>query len=1454
MAGEEDPKKSKTGETSGGTIDHSSPYYLHPSDYPKQLHVNDILTDNNYSDWSQEMENFLFAKNKFEFVDGTIKKPEKGSTNYMPWMRCDAMIKGWLTTAMEKNIRSSVKYASTASEIWSDLLERFGKESAPRAYELKQKVATSRQDGASVSTYYTHLRSLWDETQSIQPLPRCVCDGCSCDIGKKMIDYQEKERLYEFLMGLDADFTVIKTQILATKPPPSLGTAYHMVAEDERQRAISTDKRTPPESAAFKASQKRDHSTFNQPKERSYPKNIRDNKESKENEYCTECRKNGHRREGCFKIIGYPEWWPGKKGEKIKPKAAYAESDSSPIQGLTNEQYQLFIKHFSGTSDDEATGRIANMAGKNGLEGEWIIDSGCTEHITHLPDILKNKERISFESPVVIPNGEAIPVKGRGECTLPGGVKINGVLYVPNFNCNLVSVSRISKDLQCVVSFFPDFCVMQGLRTRNLIGAGRCQGGLYRIGMIKERRAMATTVDTWHKRLGHASKGKLSRVNFFKSNSVELSNEICDSCAKAKLARTPFPISMIRSNVIFDLIHCDIWGGYRIPSYTKANYFLTIVDDFSRAVWVFLIKHKSDASKCLVNFYKMVEVQFGKQIKKVRCDNGGEFTSNTMIEFYNKNGILLETTCPHTPQQNGVVERKHRHLLETARALRFEANLPKRFWGECILTAAYIINRLPSKVIKNKTPYEIVWNQTPEYSHMKVFGCLVYFKNTNMKGDKFEEKGKPGVFLGYPTGTKGYKVYDIENKRITVSRDVLFCEESFPFKNIKIDENYNDEHHVKNQDCLCHERHTSAQTTEPTNSEDQQAHNSKDILIDELVDNKSGTLETQNEEGPNSMETKSHDNQDFMNEYVQGDEPRGQTETRSRRQKSQPKHFDDYIVKLPPSVNHKRPASNQEASTVHPISNFVSYENFSNNHKAFLTAITSNDEPKSFKQASQDERWQQAMQQEIKALEKNGTWILTDLPKGKRAIDSKWVYKIKYKPNGEVERYKARLVAKGFTQVEGVDYHDTFAPVAKLVTVRTLLAIATKKNWMIHQLDVNNAFLHGDLDEEVYMKIPQGFSQENETRVCRLQKSLYGLKQASRNWYHKFTTFLLNLNFRQSKADHSLFTYGKEESFIAILIYVDDVIIAGNDFQRIKDTKMQLNEAFSIKDLGPLKYFLGIEVAKTSDGLVLSQRKYTLDILEDSGMMGCKPSPFPIEQNLNLDKGENETQVDAGQYRRLVGRLLYLQATRPDITYAVNILSQFVADPRRNHMEAVNRVLRYLKGTPGQGIRLPRAGEPVLSAFSDSDWLGCPNTRRSRTGYLLMLGGAPISWKTKKQSVVSRSSAEAEYRAMAFTVSEILWVRWLLKDFWVTIDTPTALFCDNQAARHIANNPVFHERTKHVEMDCFFVRERVESKEILPMPIDSKIQVADLLTKGLGTQRLQFLLGKMGITNLHAPP
>ncbi|XP_024969266.1 uncharacterized protein LOC112508757 [Cynara cardunculus var. scolymus] len=303
----------------GNTIDPNSPYYLHCSDYPRQMQVNDVLFDSNYGDWVQEMKNFLFAKNKIGFVNGSIKRPEEESAQYMLWMRCDAMIKGWLTTAMEKDIRSSIKHANTAAEIWADLEERFGKESAPRAYELKQTLTTTALNGASVSVYYTKMRGLWDAIQTVSPTPYCTCGRCTCDAGKRLNEAKEKERLYELLMGLDNEFATIKTQILASKPTPTLGTAYHLVAKDEQQRAIAATRRPIHEAAAFQSfDQNRREGTNDSTPQR----NKGGTKEARRNgndevENCTFCGRTRHNKDGCFKRIGYPEWWPGK-GKKEK--------------------------------------------------------------------------------------------------------------------------------------------------------------------------------------------------------------------------------------------------------------------------------------------------------------------------------------------------------------------------------------------------------------------------------------------------------------------------------------------------------------------------------------------------------------------------------------------------------------------------------------------------------------------------------------------------------------------------------------------------------------------------------------------------------------------------------------------------------------------------------------------------------------------------------------------------------------------------------------------------------------------------------------------------------------------------------------------------------------------------------------------------------------------------------
>ncbi|KAE8708351.1 Detected protein of unknown function [Hibiscus syriacus] len=511
----------------------------------------------------------------------------------------------------------------------------------------------------------------------------------------------------------------------------------------------------------------------------------------------------------------------------------------------------------------------------------------------------------------------------------------------------------------------------------------------------------------------------------------------------------------------------------------------------------------------------------------------------------------------------------------------------------------------------------------------------------------------------------------------------------------------------------------------------------------------------------------------------------------------------------------------------------------------FLSSV----EPKTYIEAIKNPEWIKAMNEEILALESNNTWSLVPLPSNKTPIGSKWVYRIKYNSNGEVERFKARLVAKGYTQREGVDYVETFSPVAKMVTVRTVLALASIHQLPLFHMDVYNAFLQGDLVEEEYMSLPEGFCSQGETRVCRLQKSLYGLKQASRQWNMKLREALLLAGYSESKFDYSMFTKSQGSKVVIMLIYVDDLLITGNDNGLIEELKGILNKNFKMKDLGELRYFLGLEILRSAKGIIISQRKYALELIEETGLGGARPAATPLEQNKRLTS-EDELLKDKTSYQRLIGKLIYLTNTRPDIAYSIQLLSQFMQQPRKLHLDAALRVVRYIKSSPGQGVLLSAVSQCQLQAFCDSDWATFPMTKRSVTGFCVKLGDSLLSWKSKKQNTIARSSAEVEYRSMAMTVAEIVWLTTLLNELGFNNTGPAKLMCDNKAALQIAANPVFHERTKHIEIDCHFVQEKIQEGIIKTEYVKTTDQQADILTKALGVQQHEYLSSKLGLINI----
>jgi hypothetical protein len=386
------------------------------------------------------------------------------------------------------------------------------------------------------------------------------------------------------------------------------------------------------------------------------------------------------------------------------------------------------------------------------------------------------------------------------------------------------------------------------------------------------------------------------------------------------------------------------------------------------------------------------------------------------------------------------------------------------------------------------------------------------------------------------------------------------------------------------------------------------------------------------------------------------------------------------------------------------------------------------------------------------------------------------------------------------------------------------------------------------------MDLPPGYGTNPPTSlVCKLKKSLYGLKQSPRAWFGRFTQSMHQFGYKQSNSDHTLFFKHRKGRLTVLIIYVDDMVITGDDLEEIDRLQQQLASEFEMKDLGNLKYFLGIEVARGRDGIFLCQRKYVLDLLAETGMLDCKPISTPIEQNHHLAEYPDQTPTNQSRYQRLVGRLIYLSHTRPDVAYAVSVVSQFMHNPSECHMDAVLRILRYLKSTPGKGLMFSKHNHLEVSGYTDADWAGCINDRKSTSGYFTFVGGNLVTWRSKKQKVVARSSAEAEYRGMAHGVCELLWLRNLLRDLGFKPKQAMNLFCDNKAAIDISHNPVQHDRTKHVEVDRHFIKEKLEAKLIALPFVPTEEQLADILTKAVSSKVFHNALGKLDIRNMYAP-
>ena len=777
-------------------------------------------------------------------------------------------------------------------------------------------------------------------------------------------------------------------------------------------------------------------------------------------------------------------------------------------------------------------------------------------------------------------------------------------------------------------------------------------------------------------------------------------------------------------------VHSDVCGPMPTQSIGGNKYFVTFIDDYSRYCKVYFMKYKSEVFNKFKEFESTTTNECGCSIGTLRTDNGGEYLSKEFDSYLQSKGINHELSAPYSPAQNGVAERFNRTLMESARTMMAQAELPECYWAEAVATAAYLRNRVPTRSLKSTTPYEKWFKRKPDLSHIRVFGCMcyAYIPEVNKRG-KLSNKAEKLRFIGYSLQTKGYRLIDESTSKILVRRDVICIESDFQYDSSKT--KVTDE-----GTTTSHEQVMVPEDEEPT-----------ELLI----------------------------------------EPQPQEQVVQEQQ-------------------HRYPRRQRTAPVRYGIDEFVD--------TAFLDEVQI-EEPKGIEEALKDQEWKEAVDSEYQSLMENETWKLVKLPTGRKPVGCKWIFKTKRTSDGKVERYKARLVAKGYTQKPGEDYDETFSPVVRYSSIRTLLAFAVQNGMIIHQMDVVTAFLNGTLDEDIYMEQPPVYIKKGEEHlVCKLKRSLYGLKQSSRCWNTVFKQYMESINFKQCTADPCIFVTGEEADLTIVAVYVDDLIVIAKTPETIKKIKESLAARFKMKDLGKLHYCLGISIQHDEErgSLWMDQRQYIQSLLKRYGLSQAKTAKTPADINVKLVKNDGVSKpVNPLNYQSMVGSLLYAAiTTRPDIAQAVGAVSKFNSCPTEAHLTAVKRIFRYLKGTIDLCIKYERSADNRLVGFSDADWARDLTDRHSTTGSLIMMSGAAIDWISKKQPVVALSTTEAEYVALSAATQEAVWLSRLLTDIKAPPKAPILIKEDNQGTIAVARNPVSHNRTKHIDIKFHYVREALE--------------------------------------------
>ncbi|KAI3669692.1 hypothetical protein L6452_41032 [Arctium lappa] len=1046
-------------------------------------------------------------------------------------------------------------------------------------------------------------------------------------------------------------------------------------------------------------------------------------------------------------------------------------------------------------------------------------------------------------------NDQFSPILGYGD-VVHENLTIKKVSYVEGLGHNLFSIGQFC-DKYLEVNFKAKTCSVRTEEGKELL-VGIRKSNLYTINLSKVQadnqvcllsKASMQQSWLWPRRFSHLNFRYINKLVSGKlvKGLPELKYErehLCAACEKGKMKRAPHkPKPEPSTSSPLELLHMDLCGPMR-----------------TRYTWVKFLRSKDETPDVLITFLKTTQVNMQKQVKILRTDNGTEFKNKIVEEYLESVGISHQYSAARTPQQNGVVERRNRTLVEAARTMLSQSDLPLFLWAEAVSTACHTQNRSMIHRRFKKTLYALINNRTPTIKYFHVFGYTCYVLNDRENRNKFSAKADEGIFVGYSSTSSAYRVYLKNSKTVIESVNVTFDEEmasehisSEPVitgvlasgptspgpapQEIKSDGASSSTSNLSDLDLLFElfydeflgsklpnsvvvDRIEDSMTSHPTTSDistefgspiQQEVPVQKPTPTVEVVTNNAETkvvdtvgctvrTDQQIDQAvPTATSATTTSTEAPVNSEPSEGNTSGFLDAENDQHASNPLPHEHKWTKEHPI--HKiigDPSAPVQTRSV--TSNLCMYE-------SFLSKI----EPTHVSEALADSDWVTAMQDELNQFEALKVWRLVPKP-------------------------QARLVAKGYRQEEGIDYDETYAPVARIEAIQMFLAYAAHKNFIVYQMDVKTAFLNGVLKEEVYVSQPEGFVNPDKPNHVYILDIL--------------SQFLVKSSFTKGTVDTTLFIKKDKGDIILIQIYVDDIIFGSTIPKYCRNFANLMVSRFQMSMMGEINFFLGLQVKQFSTGIFINQSKYILDILRKFKMENCKPIGTPMAPGTKIGTDLLGKDVAVRTYRGMIGSLMYLTSSRPDIMFSTCLCARYQANPKESHLSAVKRIFRYLKGTADLGLWYPKDTSFELTSYSDADHVGCMLDRKSTSGHIQFLGDKLVSWASNKQLCVSTSTAEAEYVAAASCCSQVLWMRTQLRDYGFNFNR-IPIYGDSKSAIVITANPVQHTKTKHIDVRYHFIKDNVEKGTIELYFVKTDYQLADLFTKPLDEKRFNFLVSRL---------